>query len=185
MSVTKAILHALKKTVSRDMLSINGNEVETSLIEQFMYPKYGPGQLWQEANRRVEQMGGLVLKNHKVVSIKTNGNRINSVEAESPEGRKIFPGDYFISTMPVRELIAGIGRSAPDDVQSVAKGLIYRDFITVGLLLQEMKIKNHGRTKTLNDIVPDNWIYIQERNVKLGRLQIFNNWSPYMVTASR
>ena len=73
LSVTKALLHAVKKIVSRYMQSGKGYEVETSLIEQFMYPKYGPGQLWQEVARRIEQMGGIILKNHNVVSLITDG----------------------------------------------------------------------------------------------------------------
>lgn len=181
LSVTKALLHAANKFVQRDARTGKELTVETSLIEQFMYPKYGPGQLWQEAAGRIEAMGGMILKSHKVVSLAADKNRVLSVEADSSEGRKVFPADYFISTMPVRELISGLGTAVPDDVQSIASGLEYRDFITVGLLLREMKLKNKGHTKTLNSIVPDNWIYIQDNHVNLGRLQIFNNWSPYLL----
>ncbi len=88
--------------------------------------------------------------------------------------------DYVFSTMPVRELITAMGKAVPEPVKEVASGLVYRDFITVGLLLKKLKIKNETNQKTVNDLIPDNWIYIQEREVKLGRLQIFNNWSPYL-----
>nr|WP_243687118.1 hypothetical protein [Methanobacterium formicicum] len=83
--------------------------------------------------------------------------------------------------MPVKDLINSFGAEVPTDVSHVAQGLMYRDFITVGLLLNELNIKNQTKLKTVNDLVPDNWIYIQERDVKVGRLQIFNNWSPYLV----
>jgi len=89
--------------------------------------------------------------------------------------------DYFFSTMPVKDLVESLGQTVPDDVKKTADGLVYRGFVTVGLLLKKLKIKNETKLKTINDIVPDNWIYIQEKDVKLGRLQIFNNWSPYMV----
>ena len=83
--------------------------------------------------------------------------------------------------MPVKDLINSFEGDLPCDVSEVAQGLMYRDFITVGLLLDELKIKNETKLKTVNNLVPDNWIYIQERDVKIGRLQIFNNWSPYLV----
>jgi protoporphyrinogen oxidase len=181
LSIAKAVLHALRKIASPYTRSRRGCKVETSLIEQFMYPKYGPGQFWQEVAKRIEQMGGAILFNQRVVSLTAETGRIVSVEVDSSEGRKEFAADYFISTMPIRELISGMRTVVPSEVQSVADGLIYRDFITVGLLLRKMKIRNDRPTKTLNDIVPDNWIYVQDKNVKLGRVQIFNNWSPYMV----
>jgi protoporphyrinogen oxidase len=83
--------------------------------------------------------------------------------------------------MPVKELIAGMGDAVPPEVQRAAAGLIYRDFMTVGLLLNGLKVKNRSGIPTVNNIIPDNWIYVQERDVRVGRLQIFNNWSPYMV----
>jgi protoporphyrinogen oxidase len=83
--------------------------------------------------------------------------------------------------MPIKDLVCGIENQIPDDVLRIAKGLPYRDYITVGLLVNKLKLENKTKIKTLNGCVPDCWIYIQEREVKLGRLQIFNNWSPYMV----
>jgi protoporphyrinogen oxidase len=90
-------------------------------------------------------------------------------------------GDYFFSSMPVRDLIFAFEDGVSGNVLKVAGGLKYRAFITVGLLLNKLKIKNETDIKTANDILPDNWIYIQDREVKLGRLQIYNNWSPYLV----
>jgi protoporphyrinogen oxidase len=89
--------------------------------------------------------------------------------------------DYLFSSMPVKNLIESMGTDVPADVRQVASGLSYRGFITVGLLLEKLKLKNDTKIRTINDNVPDNWIYIQEADVKVGRMQIFNNWSPYMV----
>jgi protoporphyrinogen oxidase len=93
----------------------------------------------------------------------------------------VVKGDYFFSTMPIKDLMSAIGDKVPANVKKIGDGLQYRDFITVGLLLNKLKIKNETKIITLHGLVPDNWIYIQERDVKVGRLQIFNNWSPYMV----
>src|SRR5262249_50665300 len=91
-------------------------------------------------------------------------------------------GNYFFSTMPVNELIAAInGVEVPAQVQRVASGLPFRDFITVGILAKRLQIKNETGRKTQGNIVPDNWIYIQEPDVRVCRLQVFNNWSPYLV----
>jgi protoporphyrinogen oxidase len=174
-SIGKAIAHAVKtlypskKGATGD---IGQKGTETSLIEKFLYPKFGPGQLWEEVARQVQEMGGRILMHQDVKSILTQDQRITRIEAvNSRTGEStILEGDYFFSTMPVQELIAGMNDVAPSNVQEVAKGLQYRDFITVGVLLRKMK-----------SALPDTWIYIQEKDVKVGRLQIFNNWSPFMV----
>ncbi len=182
MSISKAIIHAVKSIVSRDS-SISQKNVETSLIGQFMYPKFGPGQLWEEVAMIIKEMGGEIHKMHKVLCINYQNDKITEVNVKDEITGEIkgIKGDYFFSTMPVRDLIESLGDDVPKEAQEVAQGLIYRDFVTVGLLLKKLKIKNDSKLKTINNIVPDNWIYIQERDVKLGRLQIFNNWSPYMV----
>jgi protoporphyrinogen oxidase len=182
LSITKAILHALQSIRSKNS-SITQKNIETSLIEQFMYPKFGPGQLWEEVAKIVKQNGGEIYLRHRVIGLKRQNSRIVEAQVEdcSTGEIKTIKGDYIFSTMPVKELIQAIGEDVPRDVQQTAQGLMYRDFITVGLLLRKLKIKNETKIKTVNNIVPDNWIYIQERDVRLGRLQIFNNWSPYMV----
>ncbi len=184
LSIKKAVSHALKKSFSRNKdSSISQKNVETSLIGQFMYPKHGPGQMWEEVAKIVTQNGGEIYHSHRVVGMEGSENNIVAVKVrdEATGEVEIVTGDYFFSTMPVRDLINSFESNVPADVREVAQGLMYRDFITVGLLLNKMKIKNETKTKTINDVVPDNWIYIQERDVKIGRLQIFNNWSPYMV----
>jgi len=182
LSITKAVLHALKAPLKKTK-GIEQKDTETSLIEQFMYPKLGPGQLWEEVARLIQEKGGQIHFNKKVTKLVYNGGDIDSISVTGrlSGDQEIHKGDLFFSTMPVKDLIDGMEGSVPEQVRAVAGNLSYRDFITVGLLLKELKIKNSSRRKTANDIIPDNWIYIQEREVKLGRLQIFNNWSPYLV----
>jgi len=181
LSLTKAFLHAVKALIPDKKVSIEQKKTETSLIEQFMYPKNGPGQLWEEVAKKITEMGGEVHLNEKVIFLEADGTRIKSVRIENGGVTKEYCGDYFISSMPVKDLIGAISAQIPSDVKKVSDGLRYRDFITVGLLLKNIKIKNRTKFETVNNIVPDTWIYIQERDVKLGRVQIFNNWSPYMV----
>jgi protoporphyrinogen oxidase len=182
LSVTRAITHALKKAFSNDN-SIEQKGMETSLIEQFLYPKFGPGQLWEEVADRIRAMGGEIRMRHAVTGMRTAGTKVSAVTVVDRETGQASTrqADYFFSTMPVRDLVAAMGESVPEKVREVAAGLVYRDFITVGLLLRKLKMEGDVKTGASGGIVPDNWIYIQEREVKLGRLQIFNNWSPYMV----
>lgn len=183
LSATKTITHALKKIFFRKKISISQKDSETSLIEHFLYPKYGPGQLWEEVARQVESMGGVIRRRYRLERILVRNWRISSVRVRDLETQEVFEeeGDFFFSSMPVKDLIESMGEVVPRNVREVASGLLYRDFITVGLLLKKLKINNGARVNSVNGIVPDNWIYVQERDVKVGRLQIFNNWSPYMV----
>jgi len=186
LSVKTTLKHAIKSLVRKDQ-SIEQKNTETSLIGQFLYPKYGPGQLWEEVARKVQAEGGTILMHHQATTIDLKDNSAKSVTVKDHrhESELRIQCDYLISTMPVKELIEGMGADVvPGHVQDIAAGLIYRDFITVGLLLKKVLLKNNTRTQTMNDIVPDNWIYIQESDVKIGRLQIFNNWSPYLVEDS-
>lgn len=181
LSITKVITHAVKSKFSRDS-SIEQKKVETSLIEQFMYPKFGPGQIWEEVARIIDESNGEIHQNHQVIGIEHEDNKITGIKIKDVQTGEIkeTKGDYYFSTMPVKDLIQSM-ENTPENIENIASGLMYRDFITVGLLLNELKIKNTTKQKTVHDIVPDNWIYIQERDVKLGRLQIFNNWSPYLL----
>lgn len=157
-------------------------QIETSLIEEFWYPKFGPGQLWETLAKRVEKMGGQILKNYKVEKINIEKNKICSVECKTKEKIQKIKGDIFISSMPIKDLIKGFtGEKIPKNICNIAENLPYRDFITVGVLVNKLKIKNQTNIKTLSNIIPDCWIYIQEPDVKMGRIQIFNNWSPYLV----
>lgn len=169
LKVLKQMLNSFKK---------NGNKaVETSFIESFFYPKFGPGHLWETVAQDVKNMGGQIILNEKIVKIKRENNVIKSVVTA---GGKEYAGDIFISTMPVKDLISSLN-DVPSEVKKIADGLMYRDFRVVGVLLDKLSLKNTTKIKTVNNIIPDTWIYIQEKGVKLGRIQVFNNWSPYMV----
>jgi protoporphyrinogen oxidase len=170
LSITSAVKHAVKNIFSKDS-SISQKTTETSLIEKFLYPKLGPGQLWEEAADIIKQKGGEIYKNHEVVGLKPKENKIIEIEIKDKKTGEIKTqkADYVFSSMPVKDLIQSF-EAAPEEVKRIANGLKYRDFITVGLLLKKLKIQ-----------LPDTWIYIQERDVKLGRIQVFNNWSPYLV----
>ena len=175
-SITDVIRHALKPRNG----SIAQKDVPTSFIEQFLYPKLGPGQLWEEVARQVKKMGGEILMECTVEGLIHNGERITQLIAKNTSTGEIheLSGDYFFSTMPVKELIGGMTPAPPEIVRGVANGLVYRDFITVGLLLNELVVKDEH---TANKLIQDTWIYIHEHDCKIGRLQVFNNWSPYMV----
>ena len=182
LSIKKAVWHAMK-SVFKKSKSIEQKDMETSLIGHFMYPKFGPGQMWEEVAKDIEKKGGEIKFESKITGIIMEGNKVKEIEVTEKGGeRKTVKGDFFFSTMPVKDLISSIkGEEVPKEVKKIAGELSYRDFITVGLLLKKLKIENESGKKTVGDIPPDNWIYIQERDVKVGRLQIFNNWSPYMV----
>jgi protoporphyrinogen oxidase len=181
LSIARALWHAVRKPFLKQDLS--QKNVETSLIEQFMYPKLGPGQMWEEVAQQVRDHGGEIQMRQQVVGVAVSGSQVTSVTVRDGQtgATRTIAGDWFFSTMAVKDLIAAMGQAPPVAVREVADGLVYRDFITVGLLLRRMKIKNETSIPTVNEVVPDNWIYIQENDVKIGRLQIFNNWSPYLV----
>ncbi len=177
------------RAVIKDMFSKkNGKKdnVETSLIEEFWYPKYGPGQLWETLATEIEKLGGKINKGYSVKKIKLNKDKVEAVECEiiknSKSKTEVIEGDIFISSMPIKDLVIGFeGKRIPKEIREIAEGLPYRDFITVGLLVKKLNLENKTKIRTLGNIVPDCWIYVQEADVKLGRIQIFNNWSPYLV----
>lgn len=178
LSILKTITHKLKKLFAGRSRDIAQKDVETSLIEQFLYPKHGPGQVWEEVASRVKNRGVEILTHWVVEDIEHDTERITAVRAvhtETGESRRL-EGDYFFSTMPVKELVASMRPQAPLEIQTISNGLMYRDFITVGVLCKRFKLRQPS-----GEIVNDNWIYIQEPDVLVGRLQIFNNWSPAMV----
>jgi protoporphyrinogen oxidase len=180
-SVASLIGHALRSLFGR-VGHLDQKATETSLIEQFMYPKYGPGQLWESVGHSIVERGGTVRLGARVTQISQSGGRIRSVQVRERDGAsQTLEGDWFFSSMPLRELIGCLSPPPPKPVRAVAEGLMYRDFMTVGLLLDRLKLGGDVTGRDLYARVPDNWIYVQEPGVKVGRLQIFNNWSPYMV----
>jgi protoporphyrinogen oxidase len=178
LSLMKALLFMLKKPF---MGRQNSKNVETSLIDRFYYPKKGPGQLWETMAEEIVKMGGVIHFGSEVTGIDFCDNKVVSVKVRSGSEQKTFNADYFLTSMAVSDLIASMNRDVPEQIKSIAAGLPYRDFMTAGLLVDKLKIKNTTKIKTVSNIVPDCWIYIQEPDVRAGRLQIFNNWSPYMV----
>ena len=175
-------IRAILKDIFRKIFHTQG-EVETSLIERFYYPKRGPGQLWELAADEVRSLGGEIRMNCLVTALETENGRILAVRCREAGEEKRLAADDVFSSMPVRELVDVLaGTEVPADVRAAAETLPYRDFITVGLLVKDLLIQNDTRRRTVKDRVPDCWIYVQDKDVKLGRVQIFNNWSPYMVS---
>lgn len=183
LSVAKVIAHAFGKLAFWKKRDAQAGE--TSLIEEFWYPKYGPGQLWETVGAEAEKLGVTIRRGVDVISVSCKGNAVTSVTVKdlSTGETEEVAADYLISTTSVRELVQKMGDSVPAEVKDVAGRLVYRDFMTVGLLLNKLKLKSKKMNSTVGEhgIVPDNWIYVQENDVKVGRLQIFNNWSPYLV----
>ena len=185
LSLRKAVGHFIKKLFRRAhaCADIKQKDSETSLIEKFLYPKLGPGQLWEHVADLIEEHGGEIRLGWRVTGLHVRTgydgvDRITSVEARSPKGDIVtLKGDYFYSTMPIRELLRVIDAPIPSDIQAISDGLVYRDFITVGLLVDRLLISEPD-----GSMIKDTWIYIQEPDVLVGRMQIFNNWSPSLVS---
>lgn len=184
LSILKALKHAISKTFRGE--APGKKETATSLIENFLYPKLGPGQLWEEVARRISAAGGEVTLHCHAKRIEVNDQGVRSVTVVNQNNGKetAIDADYVISTMPVKDLIAGIYPLAPEHIRNIAGELPYRDFLTVGLLLKKFKRNPQSLSVTPNECPPDNWIYVQESDVRLGRIQVFNNWSPHLVVDS-
>jgi protoporphyrinogen oxidase len=179
LSIARVLLQAMK-TMTGSRSDWTQKDTETSLIEQFLYPKFGPGHFWEIVADEIIRLGGELHLNSKVTAVNLRNGLFESVDVKQKSGSKItYTGASLFSSMPVKDLVAAIrGQAIPESVVSVASALPYRDFMTVGLLVNKIKMQD-GRKAT--DRLPDNWIYIQEPDVKIGRLQIFNNWSPWLV----
>ena len=175
LSISKVLEQAIKSILTERM-GYRQKEVETSLVDNFLYPKFGPGQLWEYVASQVQDKGGKVFLRHTVVGLHAEGTKISRVEVRDEATGKIqtVDADYVISTMPIRDLVQGIRSAVPSDVGLAAQDLRYRDFLTVGVL--------YSGLHTPDGKLPDNWIYVQEADVMVGRIQIFNNWSPYLVS---
>ena len=184
LSLTGAVKHFLKNKFGQREDGMAQKRTDTSLIERFIYPKLGPGQLWEHVADKIVKGGGEIHLGLKAVSMRADGNRIAEVDATDEEGRThTFAADYVFSTMPIRELVSAIergGAEIPANVKYISEGLIYRDFITVGILIDKLAISEPD-----GGLLKDNWIYIQEPDVLVGRVQIFNNWSPYLTAPGK
>ena len=180
LSISRAVIHALRRPFQGSDTAQKGTE--TSLIERFLYPKFGPGQMWEEVAARVQRGGGELHLGQRVVDVRREGARVTAVTVrDAADGSvRTLPCDFLVSTMPVRELVSHL-RADDARVTQVAAALPYRDFMTAGLLLRRMRASRGGGARDARGMPQDNWIYVQEPDVKLGRLQIFNNWSPALV----
>lgn len=181
LSVSKAIRHAVISSF-RKKSSLAQKNTETSLIDRFMYPRLGPGQLWEEVAEVVVGKGGTLVSEQEVTEIRwLDDNHVEVTAKDALSGMTTrYSGNYLFSTMPIVDLIASMKNVISNELRRIADGLAYRDFMTVGLLLKKLKIKDH-KSQSVSSLISDNWIYIQENDVLLGRLQVFNNWSPDLV----
>ena len=181
LSLKRAIMHAIKDMISSDFKKAQ-QERETSLITRFFYPKFGPGQMWETVAEHVQCCGAELKMKTRVSGVRLQNGKVIAATIENVETGKTeeIACDFFFSTMPIKHLVGMMHPRPPDTVVEVAEGLQYRDFLTVGLLLNKLHVQEKG--KQPDAAVPDNWIYIQEGTVRVGRVQIFNNWSPYMVS---
>jgi protoporphyrinogen oxidase len=144
-------------------------ETIKTLIEEFDYPRRGPGMLWTAVQDRINERGGQVQLNSNVVGIHREGPRITGVTVEQNGRTHFMPGSSFISSMPLTQLVQWLDPPPPPDVLQAASQLSYRDFLTVCLIIKKP------------ELFPDNWIYIHDPSVQVGRIQNFKNWSADMV----
>lgn len=175
-SLSKIIYNAILTT-----LKIK-NKKETSLIEEYFYPKLGSQQLWNLIADDIVQNGGEILFNSKAVSIKKEEDKISSIKILDKNTNEIkeIEGSFFISTMPLKNLITSINDVA-EDIREFAENLQYRDFILVNFICSEFKLQNNTNFPTIKNICPDSWIYLQDKDIKAGRLNIMNHFSPYII----
>jgi protoporphyrinogen oxidase len=179
LNIGKAIFQSVKSLFSSNR-SISQQGVSTSLIEQFLYPEKGPGQMWETVAQRIVELGGEIHLGCEVERIIADKKRIKSVACRelSSGNTREWTGDYFFSTIPVKNLVSGLTNiEIPAPVKNIAGKLSYRNFIMVGLLFKK---QNNSKGEGFEKLT-DNWIYLQDKNLVAGRLQIFNNWSPHMV----
>jgi protoporphyrinogen oxidase len=181
LSLTRAVLNTLRRSVRS--APAPARKVETSLVERFLYPRLGPGQLWEAVAELVREGGGEIRMRQAVERIAVSGAQVTAVGVRDLASgtTATIAADYVISSMPVKDLVASLDPPAPQDVQRVARELPYRDFITVGVIVDARRDAPAHARRSAAATLPDNWIYVQEPDVRLGRLQIFNNWSPSLV----
>ncbi|MDQ3757349.1 MAG: NAD(P)/FAD-dependent oxidoreductase [Actinomycetota bacterium] len=164
---------SLSKAVLNAVLPKRGQTTITTLIEEFQYPKYGPGMMWERCRDLVEAQGSKVHMGTQVTRVRHEGGRAVAVEAESDGGPLSFPCTHVVSSMPLPLLLRSMDPPVPAEVQQAADDLKFRDFLTVALVVPE------------EFSFPDNWIYVHSPEVKLGRIQNFGSWSPYLVKEGR
>jgi protoporphyrinogen oxidase len=164
----------LRKAILNALLPKRNQKDITSLIEEFQYPKYGPGMMWEVARDKVVASGSTVHMDTKVRRVRHRDGRAYEVVAEHPDGTEAtFPCDHVISSMPLTKLVKGMDPAPSDEVLHAASEITYRDFLSVALVVPE------------EFAFPDNWIYIHAPEVEVGRIQNYGSWSPFMVKEGR
>lgn len=153
---------------------------KTQTIDTFLYPKYGVGQMWEKVAEEITKRGGKIYLNSEVVDLKQKNNRIVKVKVKKDEKIMDFTPDYVVSSLAIKDLFEMLN-DVPKNTKKVASELPYRNFRTASVLLERLKVKSNKSLPTKNNLLPDTWVYIQEADVKMGRMQIYNNWSPYML----
>ena len=171
---------AILRDIFGKIFHAKNRHVETSLIEEFSYPKLGAGQIWEITADEIKKLGGKIITCAKVTRLNKSGSAITELTYTHDGQEYTESGDIVISSMPVKDLVEGMN-DVPERIAYIASGLPYRDYMTSGILVKSLNLKNETSIKTLGNIIPDNWIYVHDRSVKMGRIQVFNNWSPYMV----
>lgn len=155
--------------VSAVLNSLRNTGRVKSLIKTFDYPRMGPGMLWESAARKIEELGGKVVRNAVVKRLNHSEGRVESVEFECEGQTWTVRPHHVISSMPISLLSASLSPAPPENIRTAAGGLKYRDFLIVALTCQKA------------DVFPDNWIYVHSSDVRVGRIQNFRNWSADMV----
>ena len=180
LNIWKAVFHYFTSAfINNKTLSQRGTS--TSLIEQFLYPQKGPGQMWETVAEKIISLGGEIHLSARVQNVFAGiDRRLESVSWTDLNGAtQITKGNYFFSSLPVKELIAGMQNIQIDQqILTLADNLVYRDFLIVGLVIRKSAGKEGVQTL---ESLKDNWIYLQDKGIRAGRVQIFNNWSPFMV----
>jgi protoporphyrinogen oxidase len=167
LSLTKAVINALFGGPGEGK---EKGQVIKTLIDSFQYPRLGPGQMWEMTRDRIRQNSSLVVNDRRVVRVEHDGSSVKAFVAIDADSREhAYRGRHYLSTLPIRDLIRALDPSPLPAVIEAANMLKYRDFLTVVLIVDQP------------ETFPDNWIYIHEPQVKLGRVQNFKNWSPDLV----
>jgi protoporphyrinogen oxidase len=163
-----SLISTIKNALLAKQATDNGEIIKT-LIDAFDYPEKGPGMMWEMVADKIQVRGSEIRMKSNVEKITWSEGRIDAVEIEQDGQRETIRGSDFISSMPMRELVEKLDPPAPDRVKKAAAQLGYRDFLTVSLIINKA------------DLFQDNWIYIHDPEVQVGRIQNFKNWSPAMV----
>ena len=166
---------SLLKTLMNKLLK----HKEISLTEEYYYPKYGAKQMCSQMLKTILEKGGEIYFGTEVVKINKTDNKISSLTVKNKEGLNEIPADYVVSSMAVKDLVCNIS-DVDKNVYEIAEGLPYRDYQLITYLVKDFNLKNSTDWKTINNICPDSWIYVQDREVKIGRIYIPKNFSPYL-----